>query len=133
MGQLAAAFIAVSSVVAFFGARSQEPPIVAVLGVGLAAALAFWFAPWDRWPRNALLAIVIVSFALKSAGNVVYERSSYLYAIHYVVTFMWIGIALPRWSSAMLTPLFAISYLAPLWFLDAPPGAIASIAIVLPG
>src|SRR6185437_13571913 len=57
----------------------------AVNAVALTLGIAIWFAPWDRWPRRASLALVPPAFALIAMGNVFSGADLYTYGVFFVV------------------------------------------------
>lgn len=106
--------------------------IGAVSLLGLALAVAIWPLPWNRWPRLALLPIAVAALVLEGLGNYAGNVGPYAYSLPYALVFGWVGLALPRWSSLALSPLFAASYLLPMLALDLPGSALASFAIAAP-
>ncbi len=115
------------------------PPSQNVTVVALAAAaavalgVAVWFAPWERWPLRATLGIIPPAFALIAVGNEYGGPALYDYGVFFVVAFVWVGIAQPRFTSFGIAPLAAIAYVLPLLFM---PGSIwtglSSAAITIP-
>jgi signal transduction histidine kinase len=95
--------------------------------------VAFWLAPWERWPRRASLAVAPLAFALIALGNVFGGADLRLYGVFFVVAFVWIGMAHPPRSSAATAPLAAAAYILPLPFL---PGSLvdglSGAAIAIP-
>lgn len=90
-----------------------------VLGLVSAAAMligAFaWFAPWDRWPRSASLALVPLAFALIAAGNYYgADADPRGYGVFFVVAFVWIGISHPVWTSLVASPVAAAAFVIPI-------------------
>src|SRR5947207_15845260 len=74
-GRLAAMFFAGAGVLGLVTLPLPAPGLdvaatAAVNAVALALGIAIWFAPWDRWPRQASLALVPPAFALIAMGNV---------------------------------------------------------------
>lgn len=138
MGRLAAAFFVFSGVTSFLrglplGADAGHVSQLLAVELGVVAiGVAAWFAPWERWPRRALFSLVVCALTAKTAGNLVREASPFVYAIHYVVLFMWIGVALPRWTGVAASPLLLLSYVVPLLAAGRSAGDLASIAVVVP-
>ena len=63
VGRLAALFFAGAGVLGLVALPLPAPGLdvaatAAVNAVALALGIAIWFAPWDRWPRRASLALV---------------------------------------------------------------------------
>src|SRR5207247_293180 len=138
VGRLAALFFAGAGVLGLVTLPLPAPGLdvaatAAVNAVALALGIAIWFAPWDRWPRRASLALVPPAFALIAMGNVFSGADLYTYGVFFVVAFVWIGIAQPPRTSAALAPLAAAAYILPLFFL---PGSVeaglTSAAITIP-
>src|SRR6266550_3611581 len=137
-GRLAALFFAGAGVLGLVTLPLPAPGLdvaatAAVNAVALALGIAIWFAPWDRWPRRASLAIVPPAFALIAMGNVFSGADLYTYGVFFVVAFVWVGLAHPPRTSAALAPLAAAAYILPLFFL---PGGVeaglTSAAITIP-
>ena len=139
LGRLAAVLFLGSGIVAVVTIPLPGPSDfdrVATLVVGVVALLvgAFaWEAPWDRWPRWASLCLVPVALALIAAGNVAGGSEPYTFGVFFVVVFMWIGIAHPRWTSAWMALPAVIAYVVPILILrggDA--SAISTAAVTIP-
>jgi diguanylate cyclase (GGDEF)-like protein len=134
----AAAFFLMAGAIGYI--RSQlsfsselEPQLLrqtALLAMVLASA--FWIAPWDRWPRGALLSVALGAFVLRSTANLAGGTGPYIYVVHYVVLFMWIGLALPGWARAVCVPFFLASYVSPALAHDGGGAVLASVGVVAP-
>jgi signal transduction histidine kinase len=112
---------------------ADKAATAAVCAVALACGVAIWFAPWDRWPRRASLAVVPPAFALIAAGNAFGGEDLHTYGVFFVVAFVWIGMAQPPGTSAAMAPLAAVAYILPLFFLPGSVGAgLASAAVTIP-
>jgi signal transduction histidine kinase len=137
-GRLAAMFFAGAGVLGLVtlplpAPGSDAAATAAVCVVALAVGIAAWFAPWDRWPRRASLAMVPPAFALIAAANVFGGEDLHTYGVFFVVAFVWIGMAHPPGTPAALAPLAAVAYVLPLFFLPGSVGAgLASAAITIP-
>jgi signal transduction histidine kinase len=137
-GRLAALFFAGSGVLGLVALPLPAPgsnpaATAAVYAVALALGIAIWFAPWERWPRRASLAIVPPAFALIAVGNAFGGEDLHTYGVFFVVAFVWIGMAHPPRTSAAMAPLAAAAYVLPLFFLPGGVGAgMASAAITIP-
>jgi len=88
-------------------------------------------APWQRWPVRAALALPPLTLTLIALGNAV-DPQPYNYAVFFVVVHVWVGMALPRWTSLWLAPVTALAYCLP--FLLMPDGAssVLTALIVVP-
>ena len=137
-GRLAAVFFAGAGVLGLVtlplpAPGSDTAVTAAVYAVALALGIAIWFAPWQRWPRRASLAIVPPAFALIAVGNTFGGEDLHTYGVFFVVAFVWIGLAHPPRMSAALALLAAAAYVLPLFFLPGRVGAgLASAAITIP-
>jgi signal transduction histidine kinase len=137
-GRLAAVFFAGAGVLGLVtlplpAPGSDKAATAAVYGVALALGVVIWFAPWQRWPRRASLAILPPAFALIAVGNVFGGADLHTYGVFFVVAFVWIGMAHPPRTSAALAPLAAAAYVLPLFFLPGSREAgLASAAITIP-
>jgi signal transduction histidine kinase len=137
-GRLAAMFFAGAGVLGLLtlplpAPGSDAAATAAVYAVALALGIAIWFAPWDRWPRRASLAIVPPAFALIAVGNAFGGEDLHTYGVFFVVAFVWIGLAHPPRTSAALAPLAAAAYILPLFFLPGSLGSgLTSAAITIP-
>ncbi len=136
LARITAAFFVVSGLIACVRGLLAGAPIEPDQLVSQLTAIAFglfaWFAPWDRWPQRALFTIVIAALVLKATGNATRGPSPYIYAAHYVVLYMWIGVALPRWSGVLTSPLLLASYLGPMLYMGLPAKDLASAVVVVP-
>jgi two-component system, OmpR family, sensor kinase len=137
-GRLAAMFFAGSGVLGLVtlplpAPESDKAATAAVYAAALALGIAIWFAPWERWPRRASLAVVPPALALIAVGNAVGGEDLHTYGVFFVVAFVWIGMAQPPRTSAALAPLAAAAYVLPLFFLPGGVGAgLASAAVTIP-
>ena len=103
-----------------------------LIGVGaVLTGVVCWHLPWHRWPRNATLPLVPVGFLLISLGGMASLRP-WSYAVYWVVVFVWLGVAQPRWMSVKFAPLALGAYVAP--FVVTPHGldAFTSAGVVIP-
>jgi signal transduction histidine kinase len=137
-GRLAAVFFAGAGVVGLVtlplpAPGSDAAATAAVYAVALACGVAIWFAPWERWPRRASLAVVPPAFALIAVGNAFGGDDLHTYGVFFVVAFVWIGMAHPPGTSAAMAPLAAAAYILPLFHLPGSVGAgLASAAVTIP-
>jgi signal transduction histidine kinase len=137
-GRLAGVFFAGAGVLGLVTLPLPAPgadrvATAAVCAVALALGIAIWFAPWERWPRAASLAIVPPAFALIAMGNTFGGADLHTYGVFFVVAFVWIGMAHPPRMSAAMAPLAAAAYVLPLFFLPGSVGAgLASAVITIP-
>jgi diguanylate cyclase (GGDEF)-like protein len=92
----------------------QKLDFTALGALDLLIAAALAAAPWHRWPRRALLAIPILTLATIDLFAIVGDLEPWIYSVFFVALAIWIGVSLPRYSTAALTPAFAIAYVIPL-------------------
>ena len=136
LARVAAGFLVLSGVLGMAMRIPASDGILEAAMAGPASPVAIfvgvlvWIAPWNRWPQLALVSVVIAALLLKAVGNLSNDVS--LHAIHYVVLFMWIGIALPRWSSVGCAPALVLSYLTPFYGGGQPAGDPAAAIVVVP-
>ena len=106
---------------------------VAVGVIAVAGGIAIWFAPWERWPDNASLVLVPPALALIAVGNMFGPRTTYDYAVYFMVVHVWIGLAHPPRTSFLVAPLTTLAYALPLPFIaQDPTAAVASGIVVVP-
>lgn len=112
-----------------------ERNIPAMIAIGLAAVAVgavAWCLPWQRWSRTATLPLVPLAFAMIAAGGTASLRP-WSYAVYWVVVFVWLGVAQPRWSSAKFAPVAALAYVVPFLLVDhGGIDAFTSVAVVIP-
>jgi diguanylate cyclase (GGDEF)-like protein len=103
------------------------------LGV-LDLALAFVLArlPWERWPRRALLAIAVAALIVVDLFAVLGQLEPWIYSVFLLVTAVWAGLSLPRWSSAWLAPAVAAAYVAPLIAAGRGEEATQTVGLIVP-
>lgn len=102
----------------------------AAIGIGGWA----WRAPWDRWRRSASLWLVPIALALISFGNAQQTTIPYTDAVFFVIVFVWLGLAHPRWTSAAVAPAAAVAYTVPILLRPSAElaAAASSAAVVIP-
>ena len=108
------------------GAQRAAITTVCVLG-----AAAIWVSPWNRWPRRALLLLPVVGLGVKTWANLLGGLGPYSYSIHFVLIYVWIGVALPRFAPLAFAPLLAAAYTVPL-AIQGDPRQTASVMMVVP-
>lgn len=87
--------------------------VMAVSAAAIATGLVALRAPWDRWPRQATLVLVPIAFTLIGVVNA-FGTDPFSFGIFFVMAFVWIGVAHPRWTSLKFAPLATVAYLASL-------------------
>ncbi|MDT7571993.1 MAG: hypothetical protein QOE05_2167 [Actinomycetota bacterium] len=108
------------------------------LGLALAAVSAIVAAgvmmllPWDRWPRTATLWLTLLSTGLIALHNYFSGADGFRYSILFTVVAAWTGLCHPRGTTLVLSPLFAVTYLAPMLLDDTGPQEIASVWYAVP-
>jgi diguanylate cyclase (GGDEF)-like protein len=103
------------------------------LGVlDLVVAVVLVWLPWERWPRRSLLAIAVVALVVVDLFAVLGELEPWIYSVFFVVTAVWAGLSLPRWSTAWLAPVVAAAYVAPLISADRGDDALQTVGLIVP-
>ena len=95
------------------GHGSNRAGVFAIGVLAMAFGVGVWFAPWGRWHRNATLALVPAACAAIAGFNLA-ARDPWLYSPFFLVAFVWVGLAHPRGTVVMTSPLLVAAYLAPL-------------------
>ena len=121
---LASAFVDTTSSRERFGAS-------AVAAAALLTGLAVARAPWRHWPARAAFTIPLVALILIALGNAV-DPEPYDYAIFFVVVHVWVGMALPRWTSLWLAPITALAYCLPFLLMRDGASAVLTALVVVP-
>jgi diguanylate cyclase (GGDEF)-like protein/PAS domain S-box-containing protein len=116
------------------GPGTSHLSTVVVGGVSIVGGTAIWFVPWGRWPRRALLCLVPLAFAFIGLNLRVANGNAYLYAITFLIVFVWIGLAQPSGTGLAFTPLLIVAYVVPVLGLDFRQSALglASALYVVP-
>jgi diguanylate cyclase (GGDEF)-like protein len=91
-----------------------RPAFTALGLLDLAVAAVLPRLPWERWPRRSLLGIAVVALVVVDLFAVLGELEPWIYSVFFLVTAVWAGLSLPRWSTAWLAPAVAAAYVAPL-------------------
>ncbi len=136
--RLGAVLFVLSGVVTLVNLALPSPTerhIPAMIGIAIGAILTgsvAWFLPWHRWPRKATLPLVPCAFVMIALGGMASLRP-WSYAVYWVVVFVWLGVAHPRWTSARFAPVAAVAYLSPFVVVEhGGIDAFTSVAVVLP-
>jgi hypothetical protein len=82
--------------------------VAGVVAVAVAAMLIgaiIWALPWQRWPRQATLAIACDALLLVAAHNYFGGADPYRVSMFFIVLFTWLGLSQPRGTSLVLSPL----------------------------
>ena len=137
LARLAGGFLVITGLISVVDASLRwdeiaDPALLTAVGVACVfTAAACFLVPWEKLPRGTLFGIVAAALILKGTGT--YARALIVpQPVHYLVLFMWIGIALPRWGWMWATPLFLVSYAGPMIALGASLKPLAELALVLP-
>jgi diguanylate cyclase (GGDEF)-like protein len=120
VGRIASLLFIAAGVLTVVTLPLPQPPGMnapATFLVGLTAILvggATYITRWERWPRAASLVLVPPAFALIALGNAFGSVRPYSYSVFFIVTFAWLGLGHPRWTSVSLAPLAAVAYIVPM-------------------
>jgi diguanylate cyclase (GGDEF)-like protein/PAS domain S-box-containing protein len=104
---------------------------LSVLVVVLGAVI--WVLPWRRWPRWTSLILLVPTFVLIALNNGYSGSEGFRYSTFFFVTFAWIGLTQPKWTSVAMLPAAAVTYLVPLALaVRWNPVTVSSALFVLP-
>ena len=110
---MAAALFAVCAVLAWAAAALPGPargPAALIGLAGTAAAALTFRLPWRRWPTRATLVLTVPAFAIIAGANASGLTPPRTQSAMFILTFVWVGAAHPRWSSLPVAPLAAAAY-----------------------
>jgi diguanylate cyclase (GGDEF)-like protein len=108
-------------------------PHFTALGVlDLTVAAVLPQLPWERWPRRSLLAIAVVALVIVDLFAILGELDPWIYSVFFIVTAVWAGLSLPRWSTACLAPAVAAAYVVPLVAADRGHEAAQTVGLIVP-
>jgi signal transduction histidine kinase len=139
-GRLAAFLFLASGVLALVNVPLPGPPDINRMGEYVVAVCAMalgyvtWRIDWGGHSAWWQLLLGAPAFLLISLGNLFGgSQPPYVYGVFYVVVFMWIGLALPRWTSAAVAPVALLSYVTPILYLPGDVGyGVSTAAITIP-
>lgn len=86
--------------------------ILDVIGIAL-AGIAF-LVPWHELPRRAQFAFAPFCLTLIALGATLGGMEPFAFVAYLMLFYAWIGVALPRGSAALITPLALLAYLIPV-------------------
>jgi diguanylate cyclase (GGDEF)-like protein/PAS domain S-box-containing protein len=95
-------------------AGSTRVGSLVICGISMAAGLVIWVFPWHRWSRSATQCLVPLAFATIGLNLRLGNGNGFIYAITFLIVFVWLGLAHPRGTSVRYAPLLAVGYLVPL-------------------
>ena len=133
-GRFAAALFALCGVIVITTVLLPVAPgvnragTIAVGAVAVAASAVMWFMPWDRWPRWASLLLVPLGHVFIGVHNVFTANDPFRYGLFFMVSFCWVGLTQPRWTSLRMLPTFVAAYLVPLAMAGSPTWMWTSVA-----
>ncbi len=87
---------------------------LALTAIAFVLGAAAWFAPWDRWPRAALLILIPPALGLLAAAILVGSYNASTTGLYYLMLFVWIGVSHRRGVALAIAPLAAAAYLIPM-------------------
>jgi diguanylate cyclase (GGDEF)-like protein/PAS domain S-box-containing protein len=97
-----------------FPPGASRPGVMATGAACVAVGVTVWNVRWARWRRSATLWLVPVAFGMITLHNRFTADDGFVYGLFYMVVFVWVGLAHPRWTSLRLAPLLALAYVLPL-------------------
>jgi diguanylate cyclase (GGDEF)-like protein len=77
---------------------------VVIVTAAAVVSLVAWFAPWDRWPDRALLAVPLTAWAGMSVLGALSEGKATVYAGYSALLFLYVGLTQRLWTSIFLVP-----------------------------
>ncbi len=108
------------------------PALVAIGCAAMGTGMIAWFLPWQRWPRTATLPMVPLAYVMIALGGMASLRP-WSYAVYWVVVFVWLGAAHPRWMSVKFALPATLGYISPFLVVDhGGIDAYTSVGVVLP-
>jgi diguanylate cyclase (GGDEF)-like protein/PAS domain S-box-containing protein len=137
-GRLAAALYVACGLVTALSPFLPAPPNVNRAGVlmigfvAMAIGLVAFALPWQRWSRWASALLIPAALGLIALHNYWGGADPYRYGLFFMVSFIWVGLAQPRWTSTVLAPVATVAYLAPLLASGQPGWALASAIYAIP-
>ncbi|HMC38077.1 MAG TPA: EAL domain-containing protein, partial [Acidimicrobiales bacterium] len=108
------ALVLLASAIVWYGPGASRPGIAAVGAAAMVAGSVIWFLPWNRWHPRASLALVPLAFTLIALHNWYAANDGFVYALFFMVAFVWIGLAHSPGTSLLSSPLLLAAYLIPL-------------------
>jgi diguanylate cyclase (GGDEF)-like protein/PAS domain S-box-containing protein len=114
--------------------NSSHLSTVVIGGISILGGVGIWFVPWHRWSRRVLLWLVPLAFACIGLNITLANGNAYLYAITFLIVYVWLGLAQPSGTGLWLTPLLIIGYVVPVLALGGRDSALglASALYVVP-
>jgi diguanylate cyclase (GGDEF)-like protein/PAS domain S-box-containing protein len=101
---------------------------VVVGGVAIVGGLGIWLVPWERWNRRVLLCLVPMAFAFIGLNLRVANGNGYIYAITFLIVFVWLGLAQPSGTCLWFTPLLIVAYVVPVLGLGGRESALGLVS-----
>ncbi|HEY0357535.1 MAG TPA: hypothetical protein VGD11_03085, partial [Mycobacteriales bacterium] len=82
----------------------DRPWLAIVAAVGVAVGLVLPWLPWQRWSRRIQVIPVLLSLAMFGPGVGYLGHALTYYLAMYTLSFVFIGLTQPQWSSLKLAP-----------------------------
>jgi diguanylate cyclase (GGDEF)-like protein/PAS domain S-box-containing protein len=98
--------------------RGDRAALVGLSVLVIVLGAVIWVLPWRRWPRWTSLLLLVPTFLLMALNNGYGGSEGFRYSTFFFVTFAWIGLTQPKWTSVAMLPAAAVTYLAPLALAD---------------
>lgn len=108
----------------------NTPAIVAIDVTIIIGGAMLFFVPWQRWRRSALLIFVPIALVCVAFRNWALGPDNPTYAMYFVVTTAWVGVAFRSGTARACAPLIAGAYIVPLMLHHEPLGPGLGYAVV---
>ncbi len=93
---------------------SSRVSSVVICGMSIAAGVVIWVFPWHLWNRSATQVLVPLAFVTIGVNLRLGNGNGFIYAITFLIVFVWLGLGHPRGTSLRYAPLLALGYVVPL-------------------
>lgn len=143
LGRLAGVLFVGASVATFVSfaidapERLNDGAVFGAAAAGLVVGAFAFLAPWDRWPRDASLALAPIALAIIATSNYFGSEPNHAYSIFFVLVYVWLGVRQQRWVPLAMSPILVVAYLVPLFLrpglTDMAAAVVALPTIVLVG
>lgn len=96
----------------------DRTPLVAMGVLAMLSGVGLMALPWSRWPRWVPAVLVVVAQINIAVAGVAAPGSVSHYLPLYVLSYLYVGMTLPPWSSAAVVPLTVASFVVGRGFVN---------------